>query len=314
MERLPLSSVRMFSVVARLLSVSRAADELNVTPSAVSHHIKALEIYVGTKLVRRVGNKIALTPAGARYAAEVASGMLLLSNATRVLKAAGDQPPLCISCPPSLALLWLIPRVEKFMTENPALSLSVTMSMQRQAIADGSFDVHVCYGGAGLSGLRILPLGRNKVFPICSPKMAGCGDLRTTADLAQHTILDSSDETFYQQRDRHPGWQGWLEAAGLPEIVGTRYLNFTPWVCMHTAVKRGLGVGLSQTLLALDDMLTGEITVPFGPVIDTLTSYNLVYPNIMAKRSEVVAFSDWLVAEAKDSIRQVEALLPAPIG
>jgi LysR family glycine cleavage system transcriptional activator len=109
-----------------LLSITRAAEELEVTPSAVSHHIKSLENYVQTALVRRDGNKIALTPAGQRYLSQVADGLLLLSNATRAMKAVKDRHVIRIACPPSLAVLWLVECVGRFMQTHKDVIVAVT--------------------------------------------------------------------------------------------------------------------------------------------------------------------------------------------
>jgi LysR family glycine cleavage system transcriptional activator len=308
--RLPLSSLRTFSVVARLLSVTHAADELNVTPSAVSHHLKTLEEYLGTKLLRRQGNKIVLTPAGERYVAQVSDGLLLLSNATRGLKADKDLPILRIACPPSLGMLWLMPRIGRFMAEDRDYTVSVTMVPDPTVLLRTAFDVALWYGQAPLTGFRVVPLTKNVIFAICSPGLVSeTAPLATPADLANHTLLDSSDENYYDRQSKRPGWFGWLQAAGIPGVVGKRYMNFTPHIYMHQAVKERLGVGLSRALLTVDDLTAGQIIVPFGPVIEQSSTYNLIYPSVLGERKDVTEFNDWLVHEAELSRRQLEVLL-----
>jgi LysR family glycine cleavage system transcriptional activator len=308
--RLPLSSLRTFSIVARLLSVTKAADELNVTPSAVSHHLKILEDYLGTKLLRRAGNKIVLTPMGERYVAQVTDGLLLLSNATRTLKAAKNQSILRIACPPSLGVLWLMPRIGRFMSEHREYSVSVTMVANPSVLLRSAFDIGVWYGHGPLTGLRVVPLGTNVLFPICSPRLpSASAPLEAPADLVNHTLLDSADETYYDHQSVRPGWAGWLEAAGIPGLAGKRYLNFTPHLYMHQAVKEGLGVGLSRGLLTLDQLSAGDIVVPFGPVMEQSAGYNLIYPLVLSKRDDVTAFNDWLVAEAELGTRKLTTLL-----
>jgi LysR family glycine cleavage system transcriptional activator len=308
--RLPLSSLRTFAVVARQLSVTKAADELNVTPSAISHHIKILEEYLGTKLLRREGNKIVLTPAGSRYASQIADGLLLLANATRTLKASKDHPILRIACPPSLGMLWLMPRIGKFMEDHPDFSVAVTSVPDPTVLLRSSFDVGLWYGEGPLTGFRVIPLSPNRVFPICSPSLI-CGDeaLQTLEDLARCTLLDSSDDTYYDAQTQRPGWYGWLQAAGMPEIAGKRYLNFTPRLYMHQAVRDGLGVGLSRPLLTVDELSTGALVIPFGPVLEQTATYNVVYASVLAKRKDVTTFTDWVVAEAGKSIRKLGKLL-----
>ncbi|HEX2829515.1 MAG TPA: LysR substrate-binding domain-containing protein [Burkholderiales bacterium] len=308
--RLPLSSLRTFAVVARLLSVTKAADELKVTPSAVSHHIKLLEEYLETKLLRRTGNKIALTAAGERYVAQVEDGLLLLSNATRNLKAAKDQPILRVACPPSLGMLWLMGRIGGFMKERDDISLSMTMVPDPTILLRSAFDVGLWYGQGPLSGLRVVPLSRNPIFPICSPHLARhAGAIAEPGDLANHTLLDSSDETYYDKQPQRPGWHGWLQAAGLPDIAGKRYLNFTPRVYMHQAVRECLGVGLSRGLLAVDELAEKQIVVPFGPAVEQPSTYNLVCPTVLIKRRDVIAFTEWIVSEAQRSMSILDKLL-----
>jgi LysR family glycine cleavage system transcriptional activator len=111
LDRLPLGSVRTFAVVARLLSITRAAEELNVTPSAVSHQIRVLEEYLSTRLFRREKNKITLTAAGEQYLSQVSEGLALVAQATDSLKGAKGVPVLRVAAPPSLAYLWLIGRL-----------------------------------------------------------------------------------------------------------------------------------------------------------------------------------------------------------
>jgi LysR family glycine cleavage system transcriptional activator len=308
--RLPLSSLRTFAVVARQLSVTKAADELNVTPSAISHHIKILEEYLGTKLLRREGNKIVLTQAGSRYASQIADGLLLLANATRTLKASKDHPILRIACPPTLGMLWLMPRIGAFMQDHPDFSVAVTSVADPTVLLRSSFDVGLWYGEGPLSGFRVVPLSPNRIFPICSPSLL-CGEegLQAPADLARYTLLDSSDDTYYDTQTQRPGWYGWLQAAGMPEIAGKRYLNFTPKLYMHLAVKAGLGIGLSRPLLTVDDLSAGTLAIPFGPVLEQSATYNVVYSTVLAKRKDVAAFTDWTVAEAAKSVRKLGKLL-----
>jgi LysR family glycine cleavage system transcriptional activator len=309
-QRLPLSSVRTFAVVARLLSVTRASEELDVTPSAVSHHIKTLETYLGVKLLRRQGNAIVLTAAGERYITQVADGLLILSNATRTLKAAKEHPILRVACPASLGMLWLMPRIARFIREHRDFPISVTMVADPPSLLRSAFDVGLWYGYGPLSGLRVIPLSANRIFPICSPLLlTEEAPLGAPGDLARHTLLDSTDETYYDKQAQRAGWYRWLQAAGAPDLAGRSYLNFTPRAYMHQAVKDGLGVGLSRTLLTVDCLAAGDIVVPFGPVVELNATYNLVYPTVLEAREDVAAFNAWLLAEAQSSMNTLDTLL-----
>ena len=311
MERLPLSSVRTFAVVARLLSISRAAEELNVTPSAVSHQIRVLEQYLGTSLFRRAKNKISLTPAGQQYMGQVSEGLLLLSRATMTIKAEPRQQVLRIGAPPSLASLWLVDRLPRFMKSSPEIAVAVTAVPDPLQLLHGSFDVAFWYGHKLSPGLSVDPLGKNRIFPICKPQLLrGEHALRSPADLARYTLLDSSDEAFYENREtRPPDWNAWLQLAGQPEVTGSRCLSFTPRNLMHRAVLADLGVGLSRSLIAVDALARREIAVPFGPAIAVPMGYNLVFPTHLAKRKDVAAFRSWVLAEVAASMKKLDGML-----
>ena len=313
MERLPLAAVRTFSVVARWLSISRAAEELSVTPSAVSHQIKALERFLGTALFTRDRNALKLTAAGKLYMAQVSEGLLVLTRATRTIKSTKGKQLLRVAAPPSLAALWLIERIGGFMKMHPDIAISVTASSGAPALLDTAFDVAIWYGNGNgdIPGLSVQSLGPNWVFPVCKPAFVkGEHPLRTAADLARCTLLDSADESYYQHSSaRQPGWHGWLQAAGVPDIVPKRYLSFTPRILMHHGVRAGLGIGLSRTLLAADALASKELVVPFGPAVPQPITYSLVFPTYLGKRKDVAAFCAWAIAEAEESSRKLERVL-----
>jgi LysR family glycine cleavage system transcriptional activator len=305
--------VRTFAVVARLLSISRAAEELNVTPSAVSHQIKVLEDYLGVSLFKRDKNKLKLTPAGQVYMSQVSQGLLLLAQATRTVKAAKGEQTLRIAAPPSFANLWLVGSIGRFLKEEPDVSINLTALPQPDPppLLQGAFDIGFWYGGSGLPNLTSESLGANCVFPICKPELVG-GErgLKSPRDLLRHTLLESSDEAYYSYKEpRQPGWQRWLQVAGVSDVVNGRTLNFTPRVLMHRAVSAGVGIGLSRTLLAVEALSAKRIAVPFGPVMPVSSTYHLVYSHHVGKRGDVVAFREWIRADAAASREKIQKML-----
>lgn len=311
MERLPLSCVRTFAVVARLLSISRAAEELSVTPSAVSHQIKLLEQYLSVSLFHREKNRIRLTPVGQQYLSEVSEGLMLLGRATHAIKATEGQQVLRIGAPPTLAVLWLVDKLGRFMKSHPDIPLSLTTVPDPTAMLQRSFDVGFWYGSGTLPGLTIHALCDNRVFPICKPSFVmGEKGLRTPADLANCTLLDSSDEAYHDYKEqRQPSWHAWLHAAGLNDVTGRRCLAFTPRLLMHRAVVAGLGVGLGRSLITVDALAAKEITIPFGPLVPFARTYNLVFPTHLAKRKDVMFFRDWILEEAAMTNRKLQKLM-----
>lgn len=309
MERIPLASVRTFAVVARLLSISRAAEQLSVTPSAVSHQIKILETYLGAPLFRREKNKLVLTAVGKQYMAQTSEALSLLLSATKSAKATNQQHILRIAAPPSLSVLWLVERLSRFTTLHPDIDLTLTASSEPPALLHGTFDVGFWYGSGIIPGLTIDPLGVNRAFPICNPALLeGKRGPHTATDLGSHILLDSSDETYYKE-PRQPGWSVWLQPGCLSKINGQRHMDFTPRVLMHAAVRAGCGVGLTRSLLALDGLSTKEITVPFGPAIPLNLTYNFVCPRQLTLRRDIALFREWVMAEAASSTKEIEKLL-----
>jgi LysR family transcriptional regulator, glycine cleavage system transcriptional activator len=308
LERLlPLNALRMFAAVGRLLSFSRAANELHVTASAVSHQIKTLENYLGVTLLRRSGGHIVLTTEGQFYLQQVVEGLSQLARATKTLKAAKGERILRISCAPNFSTLWLVPRIARFTETHPDIALALIASRDMVDMHKGKYDLAIRYGKTQHEGFRCDMLSPNELFPVCSPKlMKGVHPLRTPADLRYHALLESSDDEYYDAAN--PGWQGWLQAAGVPDLSSAQRLSFSPRFLMQQAVVEGLGVGLSRTLLAADFLERRQLICPFGPVLSLSSWYYLVCPEPTSERPDIVAFREWLLKEANDSRSRVKVL------
>jgi len=304
---LPLNALRVFAAVGRLLSFSRAAKELTVTASAVSHQMRSLEAFLGVPLIRRSGGRIELTSEGRFYLQHVLEGLSQLARATKAIKAGTGERTLKVSCPPNLSALWLMRRIGRFTGAHPDLGLALIASRSLVDLHNGQYDLAIRYGRAVHDGFRSDVLCPNELFPVCSPKLTkGERPLRTPADLRHYPLLESSDDEYYDAAN--PGWRGWLQAAGVADVTTARYLSFSPRFLMQQAVLEGLGVGLSRTLLAADFIDGRQLVCPFGPVIALASSYHLVCPRATADCPEVAAFRDWLLAEASAS--HVQSKLP----
>jgi LysR family glycine cleavage system transcriptional activator len=149
------------------------------------------------------------------------------------------------------------------------------------------------------------------MFPICRPAhLNGEHALRHPADLAGCTLLESTDEVYYQSAEpRQPRWAQWLQAAGVPGLTPARYLNLTPRALVYSAVMAGLGVGLGRSLIVADSLAAKELAVPFGPILTQTSTYNLVYPSNLGRRRDIAAFRNWVLAEAEASARKLERML-----
>ncbi len=293
-ESVPLNALRVFAAAGRLLSFTAAAHELHVTPSAVSHQIKTLEEYLGVRLLRRSRKTISLTQPGRRYLKQISEHLTELTHATKALRASKGQEILRIAAPSSLLGLWLLPRIQSFIALTPDMGLSLTAVNSPPALIQNEFDVVLWYGEETATDPRSVALCENEIFPICSPSIA---PLRKPAELRNHTLFEGADD--------RPGWHDWFKGAGLPEIDGTCYMNFTPKMFMQQAVGLGLGVGLSRTLLAAEPLARGELVCPFGPAVPVRSTYNVFLAGAPPQRRNLAVFRDWVLADARACRRKL---------
>ena len=310
-ERVPLGSVRVFSVVARLLSVTRAAEHMNISPSAVSHQIKTLEEYLATRLFMRGRNGLSLTASGRQYMAEISEGLFLISRATNAIRRTSGQALIRISATPGLATLWLIERVSRYMDMHSHVRFTLTARAEPLLKSRGLFEVGFCYGLVDKPNLAVYPLGRDHIFPVCRPSLVkGERPLLDAHDLANYTLIDSVDDGDNgPSQIKLPGWSTWLEAAGLGDAAIKRYLNVTPRHLVLPAVLSGQSVGLSRTLLAADALQSKQLIVPCPPVLEQPSSYQLVIPTALSKNPDVTKLRDYILAEAEASTKVVERML-----
>ena len=293
-ERLPpLKAIRYFESAARHLSFTKAAQELHVTHSAISHQIKALEDWLGVKLFRRLNRSLVLTEAGQAYAKPVREAFERLADASRQLRARDQGGALTVSVLPSFAAKWLVPRLRSFRERHPDIDVRISATEKLVDFTREDVDVAIRYGRGNWPGLRIDLLLRENLFPVCSPKLLnGSPPLRTPADLVNHVLLNDFDW-------REDWWVRWLATAGVGSDNPRRALSFNYSNLMLQAAIDGLGVGLSQEALAGDDLAAGRLVRPFDLSLSSDYAYYVVAPEAAADRPKVAAFRNWLLAEAR---------------
>lgn len=291
----PLGALRAFEVVARHLSLARAADELCVTPAAVSHQIRSLEDHLGVPLLRRAGRNILLTDAGQACLPGIRDGFDRLGQAINQIDSFGQSGSLTVSVAPSFAAKWLVPRLDRFQEMHPAINTRVAASNALADFVSDDVDVAIRYGSGRYPGLVVERLLPEAIFPVCSPDLLARTPIGRPADLAQQILLhdDSPDD------DRScPTWQMWLRAAGAADVDWSRGPAFTQSSLVLEAAIRGKGVALAKATLAEADLREGRLVRLFGDHTPVDFAYYIVGPDRKIALPKVKAFIEWLRQEA----------------
>jgi LysR family glycine cleavage system transcriptional activator len=283
-----LNGLHAFEAAARHLSFTRAADELHVTQTAISHQIRRLEEQLGKRLFVRASRALRLTRDGADYLPAIRAAFDDLRRATARLQRPDRDGQLTVSTTASLAAKWLVTRVASFQDAHPGIEVRITTSPHLVDFQREEVDVAVRYGRGNWPGLRTQWLMAEDIFPVCSPAlMTGAKPLRRPEDLVHHTLL----HTTIGRED----WQLWLTAAGLPVSLALRRgLSFDQGFMSIQAATDGLGVALSSRSLVDADIAAGRLVMPFDVVLPADAGYYIVAPEETADSTKIALFRDWL--------------------
>lgn len=292
--RLPsLNGLRAFEAVARHLSFTQAAAELNVTQTAISHQIRRLEDELGLRLFVRKSRALALTPKAKEYLPGVRAAFNDLRLATDRLKRKDDNV-LTISTLASLAAKWLLPQLSTFQAAHPGIDVRITTSTGLVDFKSDDVDAAIRYGRGRWPGVRAEWLMADEVFPVCSPSlMKGERPLRHPRDLSRYTLLHS---TGYED-----DWRLWLTAAGLPtDIAKQPGLSFDMIFMTVQAAINGIGIAMGRTSYVQDDIERGRLVVPFKRALPTDAGFYLVSAEAIEPPPKLRLFRDWLLAAAQN--------------
>lgn len=301
MRRLPpLTALRAFEAAGRHLSFSQAADELNLTPSAISHQIKHLEAHLGVALFRRMHKRLSLTPAGEIYLQPLTECFDRIETATaRVAEGAGSGA-LNVSLTPTFALRWLVPRLAGFQARHPDLEVRLSMNQALVDFRRDNVDMAIRYGNGNWPGLVAVLVLREDLVPVCSPALAaGDHPLQVPDDLRHFTLLHD----LYRPDE----WRMWLTAAGAPGVDPTRGLKFNSTTLALEAAIEGLGVAIVNPALIERDRKAGRLIVPIDFQLPLASGHYIVYPEEHRHDPRIQAFQNWLL----DEMPSLEAAPPA---
>lgn len=296
----PLASLRAFEAAARHLSFAKAAEELLVTPGAVSQQVKLLEDWLGLALFRRLPRGVLLTDAGQLYGNELREIFARLVGAGERVRRQAETPILTVSMTASLAMRWLIPRLATFRARHPEIEVRVEVSTALTDFARENVDVAIRHSaGPSWPGLHAELLFPLVVFPVCSPALLAAGPpLREAADLAGHVLLHEDIHVDAHGRVHDVSWCDWLIAAGATQVDATRGPRFTQTLMSLQAALTGQGIALASRVLMLDDLDAGRLVRPLPQEVRSESSYWFVCPEGSETRPRTAAFRAWLQEEA----------------
>lgn len=305
----PLAALRAFEAAARHLSFKKAAEELHVTPAAISQQIKALEEYLGVALFRRLTRALEITAAGNAMLPKVREGFECLAAAVDSTREAVDGV-LTVTAPPSFAARWLVPRLPRFFAAHPEVELRLNSradSVDRRGdtrrpgeeppdLREAGSSLAIRYGTGDYPGFLVERIFAPEWVPVCSPRLPSAQrPLGVPADLAHHVLIH--DETI-DDEGRHPGWREWLASAGATAVDGERGPRFSNAVLAVEAALEGQGVALALRPLVESDLAAGRLIAPFDLAIPSPYAYYLVMRQAVGRRPSAAAFRAWLLAEA----------------
>lgn len=283
----PLNALRTFEAAARHGSFSLAAEELCVTPGAVSRQIKALEDHFGLPLFARDHKRVTLTEAGARYFALIAGPFAELGRAGETLLQVNGPRQVRLDCVPTLAMHWLLPRLDRFRAAHPGMDV-VMQTSTGPVDATQDFHLSIRRDPAHFSGLAATPLMTEWCLPVCSPAYARDHRLTCLASLSRATIVEI--------RARKDLWPSWCHAQCIgPAALGPRLVVDHTFVAMQAA-EDGLGVAVVPLIFAHRPLAAGRLVCPLPGTQAVSGSYSLLHrPGKAAPETE--AFRHWLMAE-----------------
>lgn len=289
-RRLPsLNALRCFEIVAAQLSIKKAALALNVSESAVSRQVKILEEQLGAQLFVRSHNGLEITDAGQRLALSVKEAFDHIANAVNPFRS--DREAVTIKVLPTFALRWLLPRLRAFQERHPLIKVNVQTRLNDMTLNDSDADLGIRYGIGNWPLDCATELYPEWILPVCAPgyleaRFAGEKDLAKATLL--HPLPDRQD------------WRTWSEKSGT-QIDTRRGLDFDALDMALSAAEAGLGVAMTDVVLAHEAIQSGRLVVALRKAVPTGSSYFLVRPPDMRRRREVKLVDEWICHEIEDA-------------
>lgn len=284
----PFAAVRAFEAAARHLSYTKAADELCLSPSAISHQVRSLEEYLDTKLFERRNNKMQLTLTGKAYAGKMTSLLDVFEASTSDAAEAASQS-LCVLCTPGFAARWLVPRLDRFV-EPSAIRLRVSVGAPSTDFQTNDADIVIGWADDPVAGAEVVPLMKSGRYPVAAPSFIREQCIETPEDLRKVTLMH--DETMDQ-------WAEWFAAAGVEPPAFPSGPEFPNCELATSGVEQGLGVSLAYDIMVRETVNSGRLVRLFEAVTLPFIIYSFVCQRSRASEPLIAAFREFVFKEVE---------------
>ena len=257
---------------------------MNLTQGAISRQLQAFEAQIGVALIQRENHRLRLTPAAQDYCREIRRALQALSQASLTLRGNPEGGALNLAILPAFGMHWLAPRLADFAARHPEVTVNLSTRLRPFDFANSHFDAAIHYGRQDWPGAAYLPLLQEDLIAVASPALLKA-PLQRADDIISYPLL--------QLESRTGDWGRWLAHHGQPHQRPAAML-FDQFATMTQAAIHGLGAALIPRFLIESDLASGRLVPAFGPAIQSLGSYYLVWPKDRPERSPLTSFRSWL--------------------
>jgi LysR family glycine cleavage system transcriptional activator len=290
----PLNALRAFEAAARSGSYVAAAEELGVSPAAISQHIRKLEDYFGKQMFTRLNNRVVLTDAGHAIFDGASSALQSISDTTEQLVSDRSKSRLVISAIESVAEKWLISRLASYTQANPGFRFDLRIEGDPVDFARHNIDLRICYGASAYADLTVLRLLQDEVLPLCSPAYLDRHPEIRAEGIAAVPEADLLHTNWGPSFGSNPTWQSWFQKAGLRPRSNTKGFQISRSSLLIDLARDGLGVALGQRMMAEVDLKAGRLVALSAVSIPLGHPYFVAFPRSKGRKRHVQALVSWL--------------------
>jgi LysR family transcriptional regulator, glycine cleavage system transcriptional activator len=293
----PLQWLATFRAVMEAGSFARAGVLLNLTPSAISHQMRALEGRLGTRLFLRRNRSVVPTEDAILYAASISESFARLITATNRVASGQGVRRLSVHCSPSFATLWLVPRLSSFMSQNPAIDISLFAGHEPSRLADDGILVDIQYGRPVPDHCVSVPLVTETILPLASPAFVQLHSLKSTDAISSVPLIHSLRCVV--------SWEQWAARYAPSQPLNPRGLQFDRAYLALAAAADGLGLVMESTFQAQQFLRDGRLMKPFGDLGLPVVAHRIIFRQQDQAHPDITAFVTWVTAEmARDVVEK----------